>query len=439
VVVSVEAPRLFPEAVLALPELAAVDEALLWAPPFGPQICGAGAVHVVVAHGARRFTSVREQAERLLHRVRPLAAPGQEPPPPRLIGGFAFRPGGADGEPWQSFGDARFVLPRFAYSNTGDRAWMSLALSPDEHRSAAEQARWLERFEKLGAALLALAAQGAPEPVVLPSAVGALEQRPESEFRERVDAIRAAIEVGSVDKVVAARRATLNLAYEPDLSALLVALRAQAPECTRFAFRNGTASFVGATPERLVSRRGSIVETEALAGSIRADGAESAARLLESDKDRAEHEIVVRQIVRCLQPLVVQLSVPEQPEVRRLRHVFHLRTPLSASLNRPRHVLELVERLHPTPAVAGVPTEAALCWIAKHEPDQRGWYAGPVGWLDATGNGDFCVALRSGLLDGRALHVYAGCGIVRGSEAADEYAETRPKLAALLGAFGVDP
>jgi isochorismate synthase EntC len=147
---------------------------------------------------------------------------------------------------------------------------------------------------------------------------------------------------------------------------------------------------------------------------------------------------VVRELLHTLAPLSDSIEHRPVPEVHVLRHVAHLRTRLHGTLNSQRHVLELVERLHPTPAVAGVPTERALAWIAEHEPDERGWYAGPVGWFDARGDGDFVVALRSGVLSGKHLALYAGAGIVRGSEADSELAETRWKLAALLGALGAE-
>jgi isochorismate synthase EntC len=119
--------------------------------------------------------------------------------------------------------------------------------------------------------------------------------------------------------------------------------------------------------------------------------------------------------------------------------VVHLRTRISGVLREPLHVLELVERLHPTPAVGGVPTARALSWIAEHEPDERGWYAGPIGWVDAQGDGAFAVALRSGLLENHRASLYAGAGIVQGSDARSELNETRWKLQALLGALGVSP
>jgi isochorismate synthase EntC len=121
--------------------------------------------------------------------------------------------------------------------------------------------------------------------------------------------------------------------------------------------------------------------------------------------------------------------------VRRLKHLLHLCSPIRARLSGELHVLELLERLHPTPAVGGVPTALALDWIEAHEPFDRGWYSGAIGWFDARGDGEFNVALRSGLIRDRQARLYAGAGVVRGSLAAAEYAETTLKLAALLGSL----
>jgi isochorismate synthase EntC len=158
--------------------------------------------------------------------------------------------------------------------------------------------------------------------------------------------------------------------------------------------------------------------------------------LLESGKDSREHEFVVSEILRLLGPLTSELT-PGKREVHRLRTVLHLRTPIRGRLREASHVLELVGKLHPTPAVGGVPTAAAIEFITRHEPDERGWYAGPVGWFDAAGDGRFVVALRSGVVTGQHAELYAGAGIVRDSNAPSEFDETRWKLAALLGALGV--
>jgi isochorismate synthase len=294
--------------------------------------------------------------------------------------------------------------------------------------------------ETLELAARALAALEAPEiSGVPPSGAGSarLNEQPAEVWAGQVHSIERAIERGELEKLVLARRVEVELATEVSPAIVLDRLRELAPECMRFAFGAGASTFLGAAPERLVSKRGAAFETEAVAGSQRV-GSEPTSRLLESSKDREEQAIVLREVLRAIEPLSESIEHRALPEVHVLRHVAHLRTCVQGKLNARRHVLELVERLHPTPAVAGVPTERALAWIAEHESDERGWYAGPVGWFDGEGDGDFVVALRSGVLSGPRLALYAGAGIVRGSEAESELLETRWKLAALLGALGVE-
>ena len=145
---------------------------------------------------------------------------------------------------------------------------------------------------------------------------------------------------------------------------------------------------------------------------------------------------MVRDIAARLSPFCAALRVPERPGLRSLRQVLHLVTAIDGELRDRAHVLDLVAALHPTPAVGGVPTAEAVRWIVEHE-EERGWYAGPVGWFDRGGDGEFAVAIRSGLLDGARAHVYAGAGIVRGSDPSDEYQETAVKQLALLRALGI--
>ena len=128
--------------------------------------------------------------------------------------------------------------------------------------------------------------------------------------------------------------------------------------------------------------------------------------------------------------------MPGAPAVRALRNILHLHTPIAAELSAPVHVLELAAALHPTPAVGGTPTRLATAWIAAREPAPRGWYAAPVGWFDAAGDGELAVAIRSGLLAGRTAHVWAGAGIVRDSDAEAEWAEVEVKQRAVLDALG---
>jgi isochorismate synthase len=256
---------------------------------------------------------------------------------------------------------------------------------------------------------------------------------------ERVRGVCRDIAAGRFEKVVAARCARLTFSTPIDLDAVLARLARHDPGCTLFAFGWDDALFVGATPERLVTRAGSLVQTEALAGSGGNSSPAGAERLLASGKDLDEHALVVRELRRTLEPLCASVTGPCGPGVRTLRDVLHLHTPLSGLLHRPVHVLSLVERLHPTPAVGGVPTAAALTWIEREEPTKRGWYASPIGWFDANGDGQFALALRSGLLTGRFAHVFAGAGIVSQSDPRSELEETRLKLRSLLAALGDGP
>jgi isochorismate synthase len=407
-------------------------DGLLWAPPGDPAFAGVGVAVELRGSGEGRFAQVRAAGEALWRRLAHRALPGVEAPPTRLVGGFAFQPGVAGTRPWESFGEATFRLPRFGYARKGDAATLTLALGPDDRGDAERHLADLEAH----LAALAGTAAGHCHARAASRILSRTTVEP-APWRSLIRSIREGIREGRFEKVVAARRLELEVDPAPDAVAVLRAFSEVEPACTRFALRRGRATFLGATPERLLRKRGDSLETEALAGTIRPGGPRNASRLLASGKDHHEHELVVRDLLRCLGPIARSLEYSGQPTVQSLRHALHLRTPVTATLREPHHVLDLVERLHPTPAVGGVPTRAALEWIAAHEPDGRGWYAAPFGWFDESGDGEFVVALRSGVIEGRRVHLYAGAGIVADSDADAEYAETQLKLSALLDALAL--
>lgn len=202
---------------------------------------------------------------------------------------------------------------------------------------------------------------------------------------------------------------------------------------------------VGATPELLVSKAGDHVASHPLAGSARR-GADLSAdeaiaqRLTRSDKDRREHALVVEAILDALSPLCRDLRAPEGPSLISTRTMWHLGTRIEGRLSRPDEVssAELAALLHPTPAVAGAPREAATALIRELEPVDRGFYAGAVGWTNAAGDGAWHVSLRCAEVDGPRVRLYAGAGVVEGSDPAAEAAETSAKFEAMLRAIGVD-
>ncbi|MDB4959020.1 MAG: isochorismate synthase [Myxococcales bacterium] len=346
---------------------------------------------------------------------------------PRLLGGLAFTPGAADSAPWTGFGDAWFMLPRWTYVQDGASAWLVLAV---DARDARDAKRW---HDELAAFRVALANHFAarPQPPMIE-----IDRGDVCAWRDQVREITNAIARGECEKVVAARSAVVTLGGEARAADLLAELDARHEDCVRLLVRPPAGgTLIAATPERLVRVDGSTVACDALAGSrARIDNADHAA-LLASTKDHREHELVVRAIASTLAELG-DVRVPEAPGIRALRHVLHLHTPITAKLRSPHHVLEIAARLHPTPAVGGTPTQFATEWIGSRETSQRGWYASPVGWFDLEGNGELAVAIRSGVLIGEHAHLWAGAGIVAGSDADRELAETELKLRAMLGALG---
>lgn len=419
-IVRVPAPACSAEQLLRLDSS---EDASYWQEPGGAEYVALGSVATLTATGDSRFKTLAALAEGLFSE---LADSGSAVP---LFGGFSFQAGGACSEHWRAFGDARFVLPRVAYRKDRDQAELLVVVSANELLSpkACEQV--------LATAARARALLGTPaEPG---SAAGAAQvtEPPDQEYFELIDRTRAAIEQGELEKLVLARRVELSLSTPLDAARVLKRLATIAPECVRFAFRTHGSTFVGATPERLIKRRGTLFETDALAGSIRMG--EAPLHLMENQKERTEQEIVVREIKRALEPIARTIAHAPLPEIHPLKHLTHLRTRISGTLSEPHHVLNLVERIHPTPAVGGFPRDRALRFIAENEPEERGWYAGPVGWFDRAGDGDFAVALRSGLFWGRDGVLYAGGGIIQGSDPVNELSETRWKLAAMLAALEV--
>ncbi len=260
-------------------------------------------------------------------------------------------------------------------------------------------------------------------------------------------AVRAAlidIAGGAVEKVVLARSVVLTFDRRVDIEPVLRRLAEAEPTCTVFSMGTGDARFIGASPELLVRRVGPSVTALPLAGTVALDAADPAGErtrvdaFLASAKERIEHELVVSAIVEALRPLCPRVQVAKAPELVRLHTVAHLGTPIAATLSaagRSPSALELVGHLHPTPAVGGVPRAAALARIAELEAFDRGRWAGPVGWVDAGGDGEWVIGIRSATVTDRSVRCLAGAGIVAGSDPGAELSETTVKLAPVVEAF----
>ena len=265
-----------------------------------------------------------------------------------------------------------------------------------------------------------------------------LEQPPATAYAEVVAAALERIASGDLDKVVLARTLQVDAGRSLDARRLLHRLRAVEPHCFTFAAPTASGTLAGASPELLVSRRGSRVRSVPLAGTAPRAGdpdedVANAQALAASSKNRSEHAIVVEAVAEVLDGFCDDLAFDAEPVLEPTANVWHLATRFEGTLRNPStSVLELVAELHPTPAVGGSPQAASLAAIAGLEQFDRGAYAGPVGWIDASGDGEWAIALRCAELVADRATLYAGAGIVAGSDPADEVDETGRKFRAFL-------
>jgi salicylate biosynthesis isochorismate synthase/menaquinone-specific isochorismate synthase len=351
------------------------------------------------------------------------------------LGGFAFAPDGGTSPEWAGLAPASLVGPVWPLARHRGRttATINLEVAPDDTVSELA-AGAAHRLQELG---------DRPLPLIDPAPTGTYRVHSPmapSHYEEAVARGVERIRARELEKIVLAREVDVHAPLDHDPAAVLGLLREEFRSCYVFAVGRGEATFIAASPELLVRREGQRASTVALAGSI-ARSADPAVddhlgeRLLRSDKDRAENAIVARRIALSLRPHSVWVTAAPEPVLVRVANIQHLATPIRAQLTRPVTALELAGILHPTPAVGGEPREQAIAMIPALEGIDRGWYAGGVGWTDASGDGEFCVSLRCALLRGRLARLYAGCGIVRDSDPAAELAETEVKLGALLPAL----
>jgi isochorismate synthase len=382
----------------------------------------------LLAHGPQRFADVADRWRALA-----AAAVGDGP---LAVGGFAFAHDGGGAPQWSDFQPASLVVPEVALTREQRRGerhvcmTLSALAAPDD---VADEllARLLARVAEL---------RLRPLPMLDPAPAGrcrVVSAMPPEHYEGAVARAVQQIRGGELQKVVLAREVQVHAPVAHDPAAVYGVLRAEFPACFVFCVGAGESAFIGASPELLVRREGHRVSTLALAGSTRrsADPAVDdhlGEQLLRSEKNREEQAIVIHRITRTLARHSLWVTAPPEPVLVRVANIQHLGSPIRAQLAQPLDVIELLALMHPTPAVGGEPLAVARPLIPALEGMDRGWYAGPIGWTDATGDGEFCVALRCALLRGRVASCYAGVGVVRDSDPAAELAETEMKLAALL-------
>ena len=328
---------------------------------------------------------------------------------PVAIGALPFDPA-APGE---------LVVPARIVGRHGDAGWLTV-IGPDG-----------DKYENRPAPLR-------PQP---PDEFTLTSSMPHHAWKETIAEAVRVIEEGELRKVVLARRVDIEANRDFVISDVLERLAALYPSCMVFSVRG----FIGASPELLIRRTGDYIESHPLAGTVARSGdvhgdQALVARLMASPKARREHQVVVDVLRETLSPLCRELDVPDEPSIVGLRNVSHLGTRIRGRLEKgpdggTPSALDLVARIHPTPAVGGTPTAVAIEYLQKVEGFDRGFYAGPVGWVDARGDGAWAIGIRCAEVAGPEAHLYAGNGIVAGSDPAEELAETQLKLQALLAAL----
>lgn len=360
-----------------------------------------------------RFSTIQSAAERVTELLPKYA------PSPLFVGGFSFLPGAANETPWNTFGDAHFVVPRWTYRVEGRHATLRF-FSANSNEN-------IDAIRKERDRLLLRLSRGEPQDEMLGEPMVRHENESRHNYESRIDSLLSAIRDGRFEKVVAARRVELR-GQMPPLCTILKRLADAHPASRSYLVSSKESRFIGATPERLVRLEDGEIETDSLAGTALGDGHD----LWKSSKNMAEHHLVTQMLQDTLSAYASMRA--EETRIRRFGKIAHLHTPLRGTVEKPTHILQLVEALHPTPAVGGLPRTKALEWIADNEAP-RGLYAAPVGYFDSSGEGEFHVALRGGLIQKERATLYAGGGIVEGSTASAEWDEAELKLQSIVSAL----
>lgn len=349
------------------------------------------------------------------------------------FGGIAFDDRKEQSTLWENFNASQFRVPKFLFIKYNDAYYLTINFIVHAHINSDLLIQNIQQKEQQ---LLQDLSELSPIGTVLKE-----EEMDTAKWIQSIENAKQTIQNHLAEKIVLARELRLKLSARGEMSTVVNRLIETQPKSYVFAFEQGDECFLGATPERLVRLEDDQLQSMCLAGTAprgETDMADEQVRheLLNDKKNREEHDFVVQMIRRAIEPYCVDIRIPDTPTVFPLKNLQHLYTPVTAQLKRGYHIFNLVEQLHPTPALGGTPKEVALAFIREHEPLDRGWYGAPIGWIDHRNNGEFAVAIRSGLIQNDAASLFAGCGIVKDSDVEAEYEETKIKFLPMLHVLG---
>lgn len=352
---------------------------------------------------------------------------------PIMFGGFAFNPSSPSSPVWRHFPHTRFVVPEIMLTSRRGETWVTV----NKLSSASGEDELEARLDTI----LREHRAASHEESVHPGTIYKEEISPQDWMRT-VEQAAASIRAGELDKVVLARPIRLFAERPFCIRDILNRLLQEQTNTYVFAIEYEGDCFVGATPERLVRSKGREFHTLSLAGSIArgrtpSEDKELGQTLFHDEKNILEHALAVQMIKEAMDELCHTVNMPDEPILYKLKDIQHLLTPITGQAKEGVSLLTAVASLHPTPALGGMPKEAAIEAIRKLENMDRGWYAAPIGWIDRKLDGEFAAAIRSALIQGKEASLFAGCGIVGDSDPLSEYQETalkfRPMLSALQG------
>lgn len=390
--------------------------------------------------GKDRFKQASKLGKNLIGRIFHISQIKHNKAHVHLLGGFSFFNHNVHKD-WRNFGAGSFTLPAWQIIKDGKLGLITVTVPIREN----------ETFDSLCNSINLKLEQLQPvcdieqykEVSECKSSAARIIEDKYSKKRwvKNVKKAKNYISTGDFEKIVIARKLTVQTEEHISGTCILNQLRQQYPDCYSFLIKHDDSpAFIGSTPERLASFKQKLLLTEGLAGSISrgktaSEDATLEHQLINSEKDKKEHAFVVDAIEKNLQPYAKTVDHPREPEVKKLSNVQHLFTPITAFLKDGISRTAVFEDLHPTPAVGGFPKEKAVPHIHKLEDFDRGWYAAPVGWINASGEGEFAVAIRSGLIKEKEAHFFAGCGIVEASDPHKEWEETNLKFTPMLSAL----
>ncbi|WML45743.1 isochorismate synthase [Neobacillus sp. PS3-40] len=353
---------------------------------------------------------------------------------PLMFGGFSFDPYKEKTNLWLKYGESQLHVPKYMLSIIKGQAFFTTNIVCSQNDDLSLFQKVLdERTQLLNSLHKGFQFKSA-------NLLDTKEVSPQ-EWKVTVDEVVNDLKKGPMKKVVLARELRLFFDDTIEADTVLSHLLEEQRESFIFAFETNDNCFIGASPERLVKKQEEEVFSTCLAGSISRGKTSDEDQLLgdtllKDQKNLIEHQFVVEMIQNAMEESCEEVILPANPQLMKMRDIQHLYTPVVGKIKKDTSILLLVDRLHPTPALGGLPKKEAIEKIRQVEMLDRGYYAGPLGWIDYKGNGEFAVSIRSGLLQGKEASLFAGCGVVADSDSESEYLETSLKFRPMLTALG---